>query len=256
MTKIKVGDRFSTNEGCTVVVTNYDSANRVTVKFEGYNYSACVRSDSLRKGTVRNPMLPSVYGVGFSGVGDYRVKSEGKHTKQYTAWREMLKRCYSSTLHNRRPSYVSCEACPEWHDYQVFAEWFDRQLQSGCADIHLDKDILKHGNKLYSPDTCTLIPGDINSLLIDCKAARGNHPVGVFWNKQLRKYQSSCRVGGMKRFHIGLFSCPKEAHEAYREFKEAHVKRVAQKYKGIIDPRAYDALMCYKVVCPVYEAMI
>lgn len=256
MANVQIGDRFTTNEGCNVVVTDCESANRVTVRFEGYEYSACVRSDSLRKGSVRNPMLPSVYGVGFSGVGEHKVKCGGKHTKQYTAWREMLKRCYSSTLHKRRPSYVSCEVCPEWHNYQVFAEWFDRQLQSGCADIHLDKDILQYGNKLYSPDTCTLIPGEINSLLIDCKAARGEHPVGVIWNKQLSKYQAGCRIGGAKRYHIGLFSCPREAHEAYRDFKEAYVKQVTKQYREEIDPRAYEALMCYKVVCPIYEAMI
>ena len=46
----------------------------------------------------------------------------------------------------------------------------------------------------------------------------------------------------MKYFNTEL-----EAFNAYKEAKESFVKEQAEKWKGKIDNRAYDALMSYKV---------
>ena len=46
---------------------------------------------------------------------------------------------------------------------------------------------------------------------------------------------------------LGYFTCPIDAFNAYTAAKEEHIKYMANIYKDQIDPRAYDALMNYRV---------
>ena len=50
-----------------------------------------------------------------------------------------------------------------------------------------------------------------------------------------------------KLFHIGYFTTEIEAFHAYKEAKEAYVKEVANKWKGVLDTKVYVALMNYQV---------
>ena len=52
-------------------------------------------------------------------------------------------------------------------------------------------------------------------------------------------------VRGQK--HIGCFDTQEEAFRAYKTFKEALIKEVANEYKDKLDPRAYQALLNYTV---------
>ena len=40
---------------------------------------------------------------------------------------------------------------------KISKEWFDKNYIEGW---HLDKDLIVKGNKVYSPTTCMLPPGD------------------------------------------------------------------------------------------------
>lgn len=46
---------------------------------------------------------------------------------------------------------------------------------------------------------------------------------------------------------LAIFPTQEQAFEAYKSFKESIVKRLANKYKGLIDDRVYHALMNYTV---------
>ena len=50
-----------------------------------------------------------------------------------------------------------------------------------------------------------------------------------------------------KQEHLGYFKTELEAFNAYKQAKEAFVKEQANKWKGKIDDRAYEALMNYQV---------
>ena len=50
-----------------------------------------------------------------------------------------------------------------------------------------------------------------------------------------------------KQEHLGCFNTELEAFNAYKEAKESFVKEQANKWKGKIDNRAYEALMNYQV---------
>ena len=47
--------------------------------------------------------------------------------------------------------------------------------------------------------------------------------------------------------YLGYFNTELEAFKAYKKAKEVFVKEQANKWKGKVDPRAYQALMNYTV---------
>jgi hypothetical protein len=181
-----------------------------------------------------------VYGVGTNDA-DYVVEPliNGKRDRcpVYRAWKDMLKRCYSSKCHARQPAYSGCSVAPEWLNFMVFRSWMLKQEWQG---MHLDKDMLLPGNKIYGPDACVLITAKLNTFTIDCGAARGQWPTGVDFRKGSAKFRASCRnpfTG--KRQHLGYFDCPNEANEAWRKRKHEHALALSAQQT---DPRIAKAL--------------
>ena len=60
-----------------------------------------------------------------------------------------------------------------WHNYQNFAQWFNENRYDVEGRLHIDKDILYPGNKIYCPDTCLLVPQRINMLFLNKPNKRG-----------------------------------------------------------------------------------
>ena len=54
------------------------------------------------------------------------------------------------------------------------------------------------------------------------------------------------RGTGVRKF-LGSFESSEEAFNCYKVNKESYIKELAEKWKDAIDPRAYDALINYKV---------
>ncbi len=196
-------------------------------------------------------MKKLVYGVGVSEAGmfarSFRVNGKKVRTKEYQLWHNMLKRCYSEGHQQYRQTYTGCSVSEGFKNFQHFAEWCQTQIGFGLDGYHLDKDILQRGNKVYSEDTCVFVLHNINSLLIKRDALRGNYPIGVSWKHSKQKYRAQCNDGTGNQVHLGLFTTPEAAFEAYKPFKEALIKRIATEYKDILDPRVYTALMAYEV---------
>ena len=84
----------------------------------------------------------------------------------------------------------------------------------------LDKDILFEKNKIYSPNTCVFVDGVVNNFLNDQAAARGEWPIGVYWNEQKQKFISQCNNPFTKeKEYLGYFHCPNQAHRAWKKRK-------------------------------------
>ena len=83
LNKERVGERFKTNEGCEVVIVEYNNANDLLVEFQD-KYKAIVPNtyQHCKNGGIKNPYHPSVFGVGYMGVGKYKSRDEqGNKTK-------------------------------------------------------------------------------------------------------------------------------------------------------------------------------
>ena len=188
-----------------------------------------------------------VCGVGINNL-DEPVKVNGKTLKFYAIWKAMLQRCYSEKCQARNPTYRGCSVCSEWLSLSTFKIWFDANYRDNMA---LDKDILIPGNKIYSPESCSFVPGYINSLLCDSGAARGDLPLGVIARKpnlKARKinttYEAFCHDGHGKKL-TRTFRTVAEARQWYITTK-----------KKVANEQAIHAFEAGDITEDVYQALI
>ena len=191
-----------------------------------------------------------ICGVGVNDLG-YRTqlyeevtKNGGKRIwksvfvcKYYAVWKSMLVRCYDKKYLERKPSYIGTSVCSEWLSATAFKKWMEHQSWHGKC---LDKDIVVPGNKLYSPETCAFVLQATNSFVVARDASRGGYPTGVSLYKRTGKFFASCEnpfTG--KKEHLGYFSTPEDAHEAWRKCKHELAQLVAATES---DPRIVAAL--------------
>ena len=164
----------------------------------------------------------------------------------------MIHRCYDPYYINEHLTYIDCYVCEEWHNFQVFAKWFyENYYEIKNEKMNLDKDILIKGNKLYSPETCLIVPERINTLFIKCDKSRGKYPIGVSdcCNKYGCKFLTVYCQTLEKREYLGYFPIdrPFQAFTVYKNFKEEYIKEVANEYKELIPQKLYDAMYRYEV---------
>ena len=168
--------------------------------------------------------------------GGKRIQKSVFRCKYYTAWVDMLKRCHSKKYLESYPSYIGTSVCSEWLYAAEFKKWMEQQDWRGKC---LDKDIIVPGSKLYSPDTCAFVLTATNSFVAR-DASRGDYPTGVSLFKSTGKYQAQCgNPFTGKNEHLGYFSAPEDAHEAWRKRKHELAQLVAATES---DPRVVDAL--------------
>ena len=192
-------------------------------------------------------MIPRIHGVGYLGI-KHRVNGAGnKRTKQYNTWVNMLTRCYSERYLKEHPTYLGCHTSKLFECYSDFCDWCDAQIGFGEYGFQLDKDLLIKGNKLYSENTCVFIPQEINKIFTKRVNLRGNLPIGVHYDDGMRKFSATVNLNIGRPVRLGFYNTEIEAFNAYKQAKEAHIKNMANKWKGKIDPRAYEALMNYTV---------
>lgn len=241
-TEIDVGTIFTNNQGCKAVVLNYENSRKVTVEFmDGFSHQMQVKKANLISGSFSNPYHKSVKGVGYVGVGSFTPSSSRVKSREYKTWLLMMTRCYDAANHIKHPTYRDCSVHPDWHNFQNFAEWYVNNEFYGLG-YYLDKDLLVKGNRVYSPETCVLVPNDINVLLNDNEKQRGDYPIGVSMNKKAKKFEVKIKRYGVK-FHLGYFTDLDRACLTYNEAKVGYIKEVANKWKGRIDDRVFHSLI-------------
>lgn len=243
--------------GYEMKIIEYKNAHNVIVEFQD-EYKAKIHTQykHFKNGGVKNPYHPEVFDVGYLGQGKYEVKGkDGKKTKAYNYWMNMLNRCYNPYELNRDKglSYINCYVCEEWLCFQNFAKWFYKHYyECNGEKMHLDKDILFKGNKIYSPENCILVPERINKLFIKRNTKRGEYPIGVsrFIDKRRNweQLRADCNTLEKTEF-LGYFPInkPFQAFTAYKNFKENYIKKVADEYKDLIPTKLYKALYKYEV---------
>ena len=195
-------------------------------------------------------MSKLVYGVGFNDK-TRTAFVDGKNVKEYVLWKDMLKRCFSEKEQARYPTYKGCNVSDNFLNYSYFYDWCQEQIGFGKVDEKgrswcLDKDLLFVGNKTYSETTCVFVPQEINKFFNEYGNARGEYPIGVYFDKQKGKFKAQCAVNG-KIKNLGRFNTPQEAFAVYKPFKEDLCKQLALKWQHEIDSRLFNAMMKWEV---------
>lgn len=251
----KIGEEKGINNfGSKMIITEYRKYSDIDVYFPEYNWTFKHSAyKEFKKGNIKCPYEARVYSVGYMGEGKYISKINGKLTKCYQTWMNMLGRCYDEKLHKKHHTYINCEVCDEWLCFQNFARWYDNNYYEVKGQImDLDKDILYKGNKIYSPNTCIFVPHNINLLFIKGDKARENYPIGVCYHKRDKKFQSYCNIydyeeNKTKKKYLGSYDTPEKAFEVYKQYKEKYIKKVADYYKDKIPDELYQGLYNYEV---------
>lgn len=177
-------------------------------------------------------------------------------TVVYEVWKSMKQRCTDDKYKERQPTYIGVTASSEFKNFTKFHDWWYKQVGYNLENVELDKDLLSKGNKIYSADTCLLIPNFVNSFLIKSDAARGDCMIGVcklgkYKNGDIRYiaqvWEYNLTTGKTVRKHLGCFRNELDAFHAYKSAKEAIAKKYAKYLQGKVDSRVIQALLDFEV---------
>jgi hypothetical protein len=133
-------------------------------------------------------------------------------------------------------SYAGVTASELFKDAQKFADWAVAQ-HGWNIGYQLEKDLLVDGNREYGENTCCFLPYSINAAIkskLSGTIVKGGDLFSAFVN-----------VNG-SRLSLGRYESKDEAEEAAANFKRKRLYKLAEEYKGTIDPRAYDRLVNFQ----------
>lgn len=250
-TENRLGEENINHQGCLMKVIKYNRVDDIVVEFQDeHKGKVHTQYKSFIKGNVKNPYYPMVLGIGMIG-SKYPSKINNKETGEYQAWKGMIYRCFDKNTKDRQPTYKDVTCCKEWLCFENFYEWLHTQENFDKWDNDkwtVDKDILVKGNKMYSPETCCLVPNIVNGLFVLKGNYRGDLPIGV--KRSHKSFMARCSnpIIGVREY-LGSYGTPLEAFVAYKKYKENLIKQVAEmEYnKDNITKICYDALIKYEV---------
>ena len=239
----RTGDESYNSFGSKMIIKEYRNNSDIDVYFPEYSWSLeHARYDVFKKGNIKCPYEPRYLGLGYLGEGKCKVLENGKNKKEFNIWYHMLERCYDPKLHEKYPTYKDCAVEDYLLNFQHMCEWIENNYYEVPGEkMHLDKDILYKGNKVYSRETCIFVPQRINSLFTKCDKYRGDSPVGVC-PKSSGNYEARCCNGYGETIKLGTYSSEEEAFQVYKNYKEKLIKEVIDSYEGIIPEPHYSRL--------------
>ena len=273
----------------TVLV--YYGGNKSVIEFKSTHNLAMIQYRYFLACDNVDCLEPSVYGVGILGVRSATTK----YKAFYEIWLGLLSRtCYHRV--DCLPTYKDCTIDKSWLYLPNFINWYVSQINYNTtileilklekSEFQVDKDILNKGNKLYSPEFCTLVPATINKALSYSYSKESNLPICICHSTHHYGYQVAVNYNGNRITHnishnkansnenaeyfrsiakqyIGIKDIPKDQWASvgycflwYKERKEAEIKRLAEywynySYNGnivhVITKECYDALMNWEV---------
>lgn len=221
-------------------IVDFDNCANMTVEFQDENkYRIPTTYGNFKKGQIKNPYDRTVYGVGYLGTGEYYCWEGNKPTVYYTVWENMLCRCYHEKDRHLHPAYEECTTSDIWHGLQNFGQWYkENSYDTGDGGrLHIDKDILYKNNKIYSPETCLMVPQRINMIFMTKSRDR---------DSDLPNAINRCKSGFQVMYNgksLGISKTLDKAVEVYESAKRIHIEQVANEYKRYLPSKVYNALL-------------
>ena len=239
----RTGEEKFNNFRSKMVIKEYRNNMDIDVYFPEYDWTfEHVQYNTFKKGNVKCPYEPRYYGKGYLGEGKYTVSENGKTTDKFNIWHGVLQRCYDPKVHKKHPTYKGCEVEVYLLNFQHMGKWLDENYYEVPGEqMHLDKDILCKGNKIYSRNTCIFVPKRINTLFTKRDNDRGDSPIGATPTSS-GNYQVRCHDGYGKSVYLGVYSTKEKAFQVYKEYKEKVIREVIDSYEGKIPEPQYTKL--------------
>lgn len=189
-----------------------------------------------------------LFEVGFSDINIKIIPKDSNVNPIYTKWQRMLERSFCPKYKAKFPTYESVSVCERWLKFSNFREDYLTMIGNlkQRRNFILDKDLLIKGNKIYSPNTCCLIPANINSFLTKANVRRGCLPVGVTKRHNGNKFMVTLSYNGVNR-NLGDYGTSEEAFLVYKKHKEDLAKLLAVENRHLLLEKEYNALYNYEV---------
>lgn len=239
-----IGEENYNSFGTLMRVVEYIDSNNITVEFQDeYKFRKKTQYVNFRTGRVKNPYDTIVFGVACLGSGKYGSWKDERNSKgTYKAWINMLQRCYVDMKGKYAAYYGIVKVCEEWLNFQNFAEWYESHYYDIPNErLHIDKDIKSSKCKLYSPDTCILIPQSINEVVRDNYRKSKDFDLPVTIRRGNNGYQVSFR--GEK---FGEYNTVDECLEKYNEKKINYIKELVEGYGDLLPKEVAETLLQWK----------
>ena len=163
-----VGDEYTSFYGLSYEVVKIIGNGECLVRFkESGNVQKYSCKAIGKKAHIKDYAIEQFCGVGYAiGTISHPVN---KDTPAFKQWRGILGRCYSP---GRPRCYNDATVCAEWHCFNNFERWYNEEkrllmdsLFISPFDVCVDKDLFGNNRKIYSPETCCILPRAINSCL-------------------------------------------------------------------------------------------
>jgi hypothetical protein len=244
-----VGEESISNQSHQkMTIINWRNTNDIDIQFEDGTIVYHKAHINFKRGEVKNPFYPFVCGVGYYGA-DMNTVPRYIHIK----WVNMLKRCYDILTLERCNTYIGCEVCEEWHNLQNFYKWYKENEWTQSVVLECEKDILTN-NKIYSPQTCVLVPHDINMMFTHFTDKPQGLPQGIVCNEHTNfRYNVGFHKNG-KRQAFGTYNTLQEAQKVLQLEKQKYLREKLLKYKNEIPQNLYDMLYNYNFEREIYNA--
>lgn len=237
--KDRLGEISTNTRGTPMKIIRYNLSNDITVEFQDkYKHTVNTTYNNFKRRCINNPYDKTIYEIGYVGIGRHPNFVDGKNTKPYTTWKDMLRRCYYEKERELHLAYHDCFVCEEWHNFQNFADWYEENFYDiGEGRMHIDKDILVEDNKIYSPETCIFVPQRINMIFM-----KKNRNIDADLPTGIRRCEGKFQALYNTKY-LGLFNNLEDALYYYNIEKQLHIDEVAEDYRSVIPPKLYEALI-------------
>lgn len=239
-----------TTEGYTIKIIKYINWEEVYIEFLDGEFPCIKRIgiSDFNTGKIRYPYKRNKYG-GYMGEGIYNAQPPYNYI--YDCWRGMFIRILKHTC------YKNFTIHEDWFNFQNFADWYintQSQLNPNYK-YELDKDILQWNNpyKIYGPDTCCLVPHNVNICLSNMQHPSMNGlPLGVrpMKSKIVNKFSAFLNTPEHAMKYLGSKNSPEEAFNLYKDAKKEYIISIANYYykENAISKKVYIALINIEIL--------
>lgn len=228
---MKIGAVKQNNNGKYFIIESKNtnkSDNKHTyynIRFLETGYVDAVRSDSIKKGLVKDNLSRSCCNIGIVGYINTR-----EHWKEYKIWEDMIYRCYY--VNDKSYKYYGAKGvtvCNRWHRFDYFYQ--DIKILSGYDEelfkegkLRLDKDILSVNDKIYSPQTCLWVSDLTNQKRRTSEYNNKNKKYGLFPDghiEQIFNISDFCKTYNLHRQNVTLcLSGKQKSTKGFKFYKE------------------------------------
>lgn len=242
MTINRLGETNTNKYGTVMKIIEYNKSSDIVVEFQdGHKAKVHTTYTNFTRSQVRNPYDKTVYDVGYLGEGKYKVYIDQEHLEPvYNVWRTLLGRVCTEKHRKRFPAYADCKVCDEWLCYQNFAEWWNENMYYIDNErMHIDKDIKYSDNKIYSPDTCIIVPQSINEIFHSSGRKTKDADLPYTIRRVAKGRYSVC----YKAESLGVYDTVEECLEKYIEAKRKHIRQKVKEMENDMPDKVKQVLL-------------